>query len=69
MRPIDADALKERLTQTNTDNGNTIKTGWSGVNINAPAVVMTLLGIFDIIDAEPTIEVADVTGKEVNKDR
>lgn len=50
MRPIDADALKERLTRTN-------------------AVVMTLLGIFDIIDAEPTIEEADVTGKKVNEDR
>lgn len=50
MRPIDADALKERLK--NTD-----------------AVVMTLLGIFDFIDEAPTIEVADVAGKRVNKDR
>ena len=50
MRPIDADALKERLIRTD-------------------AVVMTLLGILDIIDAEPTIEVADVTGKEVYVDR
>ena len=45
MRPIDADALKERLK--NTD-----------------AVVMTLLGIFDIVD-----EATDVAVKKVNEDR
>lgn len=37
--------------------------------IKRDAVVMTLLGIFDFIDEAPTIEVADVAGKRVNKDR
>ena len=32
--------------------------------LDKDAVVMTLLGIFDIIDAGPTIDVADVTGEK-----
>ena len=37
--------------------------------IRTDAVVMTLLGIFDIIDDASTIETADVAGKRVNGDR